>query len=388
VPGPGSSVRPRAVAGRRVALVGSGTAGHVRAALAVGEAYRKLRADVDVLFLGTRHGFRFESRLVPGAGQRLELIDARPVMGTGLAGAARAAASLVVGLAQARRVLRSHGSEVVVGFGGYATPAAILAARSLGVRTAIHEANVVPGRANRLLQRYASHVFLACETTGTWRTAGAVSVVGYPVGEEVAALAKLDRAPPDIAGRPVRVFVTGGSLGSAFLNREAPRLMALLRDSGLSLEIVHQTGEGNDDRVSEGYARHGMAAQAWAYVTDTAARYRWADLVVCTAGAATLAEVAAAGLPALIVPMRGVADDHQRANALHYAEAGAITVAEADWRVQDVTVRLAALLRSPPAWKRAAEGMRSLARPDAAMAIARRCEDMVVAAGSCRRYGR
>jgi UDP-N-acetylglucosamine--N-acetylmuramyl-(pentapeptide) pyrophosphoryl-undecaprenol N-acetylglucosamine transferase len=372
----------KADTGRCVALAGGGTGGHVRAALGVGEAYQRLRGDLEVLYLGARQGFRLESRLVPGAGQRLELIDARPLMGTGLWGAMRAAVSLVVGLAQARRILRTNGIQVVVGFGGYATPAAILAARTLGLPVAIHEANVVPGRANRLLQRYASQVFLGCETDQSWRGSRAVFEVGFPIGKDIAALADIDRAPPDPAARPVRVFVTGGSLGSCFLNREAPPLIGLLREEGLAAEVVHQTGPGEEDRVFESYARRGIRARASAFVSDMAGLYRWADFVLCTAGAATLAEVAAAGVPALVVPLRGVADAHQDANARRYAAAGAMVVAESDWRTPELARRTAALLRDPSAWKGAADGVRSLARPDAAMTIARRCEDLILSAES------
>jgi UDP-N-acetylglucosamine--N-acetylmuramyl-(pentapeptide) pyrophosphoryl-undecaprenol N-acetylglucosamine transferase len=372
----------KAGAGRRVALVGGGTGGHVRAALGVGEAYQRLRGDLEVLYLGARRGFQVESRLVPGAGQRLELIDARPVMGTGLWGTARASVSLVVGVAQARRILRRNGIQVVVGFGGYATPAAILAARTLGLPAAIHEANVVPGRANRLLQRYASHVFLGCETDWSWRSPRAVSEVGFPISAEIAALADIDRTLPDPTARPVRVFVTGGSLGSCFLNREAPGLIGLLREEGLSVDVVHQTGWGNEDLVSRAYGHRGLAARVSAFVSDMAGLYRWADFILCTAGAATLAEVAAAGVPALIVPLRGVTDAHQDANARRYAAAGAMVVAESDWRTPELAGRTAALLRDPSVWKEAAAGVQSLARPDAAMTIARRCEDLVLSAES------
>jgi UDP-N-acetylglucosamine--N-acetylmuramyl-(pentapeptide) pyrophosphoryl-undecaprenol N-acetylglucosamine transferase len=372
----------KAGAERRVALVGGGTGGHVRAALGVGEAYQRLRGDLEVLYLGARRGFQVESRLVPGAGQRLELIDARPVMGTGPWGTARASVSLVVGLAQARRILRRNGIQVVVGFGSYATPAAILAARTLGLPAAVHEANVVPGRANRLLQRYASHVFLGCETDWSWRSSRAVSEVGFPISADIAALADIDRTPPDPAARPVRVFVTGGSLGSYFLNREVPGLMDLLREEGLSVEVVHQTGPGDEDLVSKDYGHRGLAARASAYVSDMAGLYRWADFILCTAGAATLAEVAAAGVPALVVPLRGVADAHQDANARRYAAAGAMVVAESGWHTPELAGRTATLLRDPSVWKSAALGVRSLARPDAAMSIARRCEDLVLSAES------
>lgn len=368
--------------GRRVALLCGGTGGHARAALGVGEAYRRLRADAEILYVGARQGFQLESRLVPDAGQRLELIDARPVMGRGLTGAARASLSLVVGLVQARRILRRNGIQVVVGFGGYGTPAGVLAAWTLDLPVAIHEANVVAGRANRLLQRFASRIFLGCETVTAWHSSSRVSVVGFPISADIAALAEIERAPPDSADRPIRVYVTGGSLGSSVLNREAPGLMYRLLEKGLPLEVVHQTGLDHEKTVAESYRRQGVKARASAFVRDIAGVYRWADFVLCTAGAATLAEVSAAGVPALIVPLRDVADAHQDANARRYATAGAIVVTEKDWHTCELANRTAAVLSDPSAWTSTAAGVRSLALPNAAMTIARRCEELALAAGS------
>jgi UDP-N-acetylglucosamine--N-acetylmuramyl-(pentapeptide) pyrophosphoryl-undecaprenol N-acetylglucosamine transferase len=370
---------------RRIALVGGGTGGHVRAALAVGEAYRHLVGDVQILHIGARQGFGFETRLIPEAGERLELIDARPVMGMGSVGAIRAAGTLCAGIMQARRILQRHCVQIVVGFGGYATPAAILAARSLGVTTAIHEANVVPGRANRFLRRFVSHIFLGAEETEIPRFTRAASVVGYPLCSDIAALMDEEPTPPDLAKRPARILITGGSLGSTFLNREGCRLMAMLRDKGVHVDVFHQTGEGERDAVSAAYTRIGMQARVVGYVDDMAESLRSADLVISTAGAGTLAEIAVAGRPALAVPLSWASDDHQSANARSYAAAGGLwLVSERDWRGPELAARITALLRDPDAWRRAAASLRSLARPQAAIAVARRCEELVGAAGASR----
>jgi UDP-N-acetylglucosamine--N-acetylmuramyl-(pentapeptide) pyrophosphoryl-undecaprenol N-acetylglucosamine transferase len=369
---------------RRIALAGGGTGGHVRAALAVAEAYRALMGNVEVLYFGARQGFRFESRLIAGADDHLELIDARPVMGMGLAGMVRAAASLVRGILQARRLLRSHGVQLVIGFGGYATPAVILAAKSLGQTTAIHEANVVPGRANRLLRRFATHVFLGTAEADAPPLSPSQTIVGYPIGSDMAALMDEPHSAPDLDSRPARILVAGGSLGSDFLNRESAGLMAILHQSGLALDIVHQTGEARPDAVTDAYNRLGVEANVMPYLDDMADRYRWADFVICTAGAGTLAEIAVAGLPALIVPLGWVADDHQTANARSHAAAGGAWLAsETDWNVAEQAERIAALLRDPQAWQQASIATRSLARPHAALAIAQHCEDML-AAGNFR----
>jgi UDP-N-acetylglucosamine--N-acetylmuramyl-(pentapeptide) pyrophosphoryl-undecaprenol N-acetylglucosamine transferase len=341
-----------------------------------------LIGDVHILHIGARQGFRFETRLIPGVNEPLELIDARPVMGMGPVGGIRAVGSLGAGFVQSRRILRRNGAQLVVGFGGYATPAAILAAVSLGLTTAIHEANVVPGRANRLLQRFGTHVFLGAEDTDIPRFSRAASVVGYPICSDIAALMDEAHAPPDLARRPARFLITGGSLGSTFLNKKGCELMAILRENGIPVDVVHQTGEAEKDAMTDTYARIGMRARVSAYVDDMAESFRWADFVISAAGAGTLAEIAVAGLPALIVPLSWVSDDHQSANARSFATAGgAWLVSERDWQAPELAERIATLLRDPGAWKRAAASLRSLARPRAAMAIVRRCEEMVGAAG-------
>src|SRR5262245_39340661 len=146
---------------RRIAIVGGGTAGHVYPALAIADAYRRVCAPVDVLFIGTPVGF--EGRLVPAYGYRLQTIRGTPLVGTGIQGKLRALGTLSVGMAQARRLLRAHGAQLVVGLGGYASVGVLLAAWSLGLRTVIHEANLVPGLANRLLGRLAHRVYLGFE---------------------------------------------------------------------------------------------------------------------------------------------------------------------------------------------------------------------------------
>lgn len=370
---------------RRIALAGGGTGGHARAALAVGAAYRQLVGDVQILHIGARQGFGFETRLIPEAGERLELIDARPVMGMGPMGAIRAAGALCAGIMQARRILRQNGVQLVVGFGGYATPAAILAARSLGVTTAIHEANVVPGRANRFLRRFVSHLFLGDEETDMPRSARTASVVGYPLCSDIAALMDQEPTPPDLGERPARILITGGSLGSNFLNLEGCKLMAILRDKGLQVDVLHQTGEVERDAVSAAYSRIGLQARVVGYVDDMAERLRSADFVISTAGAGTLAEIAVAGRPALVVPLSWASDDHQSANARSYAAVGGLwLVSERDWHGPELAERITALLRDPDAWRRAAASLRSLARPQAAMAVARQCEELLGAAGVSR----
>lgn len=364
---------------RSIALVAGGTAGHVRAALAVGEAYRRLRPDVQIAYIGARHGYGQERHLVPAASEDLALIDARPVAGQGVLGAIRAANSLLVGLAEARQIYRRNGTQLVIGFGSYATPPAVLAAASLGLVTAIHEANIAPGRANRFLGRFSTQIFVTFDDVGVFHAPDRVMVVGQPVDADIATLVEVRRSPPDLAKRHARIVVTGGGLGSRFLNREACHVLALLRARGLDLTVVHQTGTSERSAVAEAYAKAAVPAEVVAYLDDIAAHFRWADFVISTAGAGTLAELALAGLPALVVPLGWAADDHQTANARYYANSGGVLqVAEQDWDADQVASEISWLLRDRNAWTRFSMAQRQLARPGAAMAIAECCERLLM----------
>jgi UDP-N-acetylglucosamine--N-acetylmuramyl-(pentapeptide) pyrophosphoryl-undecaprenol N-acetylglucosamine transferase len=362
---------------RRVALATGGTAGHVTPALAVAAAYRAVLPDAQVVFLGSAAGF--EQRLIAAHGYRFESVPAAPLYGVKAWARWRAFSSLAAGVRHARRLLASQRVELVIGFGGYASAGSVLAARSLGLAAALLEANAEPGLTNRLLMHVVDRVFLGSDGLVGRVADGRGRCTGTPIRAEVAALAAEPRRAPD-AGR-ARVLVCGGSLGSPFLNRHAPALADVLRHAGLAVEVRHQTGREPAENVRAAYAARGVAAQVEPYVGDMAGAYRWADVVVACAGAATLAELAAAGLPALLVPLATASDDHQADNAARFAAAtGAAWVREEAWDVAVVGRQLAALLGDRDAWRALSERTRGLARADAAAAVVAECEALLDAA--------
>jgi UDP-N-acetylglucosamine--N-acetylmuramyl-(pentapeptide) pyrophosphoryl-undecaprenol N-acetylglucosamine transferase len=359
---------------RRIALATGGTAGHVTPALAVAAAYRAARPDTQIVFLGSAAGF--EQRLVAAHGHRFETIPAAPLYGVTMWGRGRALTSLAAGVRHARRVLARERVELVIGFGSYASAGSVLGACSLGLAAAVLEANAEPGLTNRLLMRVVDRVFLASD--GVARRVGdrRGRRTGTPIRADVAALAGAPRRPPD-PGR-ARVLVCGGSLGSPFLNRHAPELCAVLHRAGLVVEVRHQSGRESSERVRAAYAARGVTASVAPYVDDMADAYAWADVVVACAGAATLAELAAAGLPALLVPLAAASDDHQAANAAAFAAAtGAPWVRETGWDAANVGSRLAALLGDAPAWRALSDRTRAVARADAAGAVVMECEALL-----------
>lgn len=361
-----------------IALATGGTAGHVTPALAVAEAIRRRWPQAAVQFLGSTTGF--EARLVAAHGHAFTPLPAAPWHGVGPAARLRALERLLAGRRAARHALRAAAAQVVVGFGGYASAGAVLAARGLGLGAVVHEANARPGLSNRVLGRVAARICVAWpEAAAAFADAPRVRCTGMPIRAELAALAAGERPPP----RPdrLRLLVCGGSLGSPFLNQRAPELARALRAAGLAVEVWHQAGARPLlDDVRAAYAEARVPARVQPHVDDVAAAYRWADAAVACAGAATLAELAAAGLPAVLVPLAAAADDHQADNAAAFARAaGTPWVRETQWDAAALAAGLAPLARDPGLWAAHARRVRALARPDAADAVVTACAELISA---------
>jgi UDP-N-acetylglucosamine--N-acetylmuramyl-(pentapeptide) pyrophosphoryl-undecaprenol N-acetylglucosamine transferase len=348
------------------------TAGHVYPALAIADAYRRAVPGVDVLFLGAASGPA--CRLLDDRGERVAIVAGSALRGVGTAGKLRAMPRVVVGMSQARRVLRAHGTRLVLGLGGYASGGVLLAARTLGLRTAIHEANVVPGLANRLLSPLVHRVYLGHAGARGAFAASRRLVTGHPVRADIAAMAGAARLAPH-RYRALRVLVTSGSRGTGFLVERVPDLLREVQRQGVTVEALHQAGDVDPQPIRVAYRRAGVKASITPYYTDMAGAYRSADFAITRAGAGTVAELAAAGLPALLVPLADVADDHQAANARVFTDAGAgLAVREADWDARTLATRVAALLGDTAAWTAASDAARAGAVPDAAERIVADCE--------------
>jgi UDP-N-acetylglucosamine--N-acetylmuramyl-(pentapeptide) pyrophosphoryl-undecaprenol N-acetylglucosamine transferase len=351
------------------------TAGHVYPALAIADAYRAAHRGVAVRFAGTLDGPA--GRLLAARGEALDPVAGSQLANVGPGARLAAVPRVVAGMAQARRLLRAHGTRLVLGLGGYASGAVLLAARALGLRVAIHEANAVPGIANRWLAPFVHRVYLGSAAAAPAFPAGRRVVTGHPVRADIAALAAERRPPPD-RHRAARVLVLSSTRGEAFLAAHVPGLLAEIERRGVAVEALHQAGEVRADDVANAYRRAGVKATVAPYLDEIASAYRWADLVVARAGAGTVAEAAAAGVPALLVPLTDAAGDHQAANAAEVAAAGAgLAVREAEWRGEALAGRLAALLGDPGQWSAAAGAARRRAVPDAAARIVADCEALM-----------
>lgn len=366
----------RGDAGRpvRLLIAGGGTGGHVYPGLAVAEAVRRLRPAADVRFCGTRRGL--EATVVPAAGWRLHTVPASGLRGLGPAARALFVANLAAGGAAALALLLRWRPDAVLGTGGYASAPALLAARLLGVPVALQEQNAVPGSANRLLARCADRVYLGTAAAAASFPGRDCLVTGNPVR------AAFRAAPAGPAGAPggLSVLMFGGSRGARTLNRAACELAALWRGRE-DVALLVQTGPDGHAGVAAAFA--GWAprrARVVPYIDDMAAALAGADLAVCRAGAMTLAELAVAGRPAVLVPFPHATDDHQWHNAQDVAAGGAALVVR-DEACDGAT--LAALVdelgRDRPRLAAMARASAARARPEAARLIA---DDLLRLAGA------
>jgi len=362
--------------GRRLAIAAGGTAGHITVGLAIAEAYRQAFDDVSICFIGTPAGL--EERLVPLAGYPLEIVAGTPVAGESGLGKSRAVWNLAAGARQARRILIRRRTRLLIGCGGYASAGALIGARSLRLRVAIQEANIVPGMANRLLSRLADRVYLGFEAAAGSIGGSKIRVTGNPVRSEISRTGASKRQRISADRECARVVVMGGSLGSRFLNQQAPKLLEAIANLGVAIDVRHQTGNEDPAPVAAAYRAAGISAHVEAFISDMADTYQWADFAITSAGALTLAELAACGLPALLIPLRNSAGDHQVANARAFAaRTGGWWVTEEAWDPGPLAERIALLLRGTENWQSASKRMRELATPDAARALVADCEELM-----------
>ncbi|HEV2273426.1 MAG TPA: undecaprenyldiphospho-muramoylpentapeptide beta-N-acetylglucosaminyltransferase [Acidobacteriaceae bacterium] len=353
----------------RVLIAGGGTGGHVIPAVAIADALRASYA-AEVRFVGTARGL--ETRLVPQAGYPLELISVGQLNQVSLATRLKTLLRLPHGIFECMRLIREWGPHAVVGVGGYASGPAMLAALIRRVPTLAFEPNAVPGMANRLVGRWVSCAAVNfAPTLSFFRNA---QITGIPVRAEFFAL------PPKPAGTPPRLLVFGGSQGARALNQWMPQIAKALLDAVPGLTILHQAGSRHAETTQEAYMASGAPENRWqvqAFLDDMPRQFALADLIVARSGASTVAELAAAGRPSLLVPFPQAADDHQRGNAEVLVEAGAAEMLlEQALTVDSLLARVRGLLEDRDTLRKMAEHARSLAHPQAAQKIAGMIADL------------
>ena len=346
-----------------VLIMAGGTGGHVFPALACAHEFQS--RGYGVHWLGTPRGI--ENEVVPAAGLPLHLIQVSGLRGKGLLSLLKAPFQLLRSLGQARRVMREVQPICVLGLGGYVTGPGGLAAKLAGVPLIIHEQNAVAGTANRSLAPLAQRI---CEAfPDTFSDSAKRRTTGNPVRQELF----LETPRQTLRNRCPRLLVLGGSLGAEPLNKLLPEALGLL-DAQLRPEVFHQAGKQHADIPHERYVAAGVDAQVAPFIKDMARAYAWADLVICRAGALTVCELAAAGLPAFLVPLPHAIDDHQTHNAQYLAREGAaVLLPQANTDAAALAAQLTEVMMQPEKLEAMGATARRLARPDATRTVVDIC---------------
>ncbi|MCC8193885.1 MAG: undecaprenyldiphospho-muramoylpentapeptide beta-N-acetylglucosaminyltransferase [Deltaproteobacteria bacterium] len=363
---------------RRVIVTTGGTGGHIFPAIAVAEEIKARHRDAKVLFMGGKYGP--EGDLAAQAGLEFVGLPVRGFMGRGF-GMLGAGLGMLRGLTKAVIVMRRFKPDVVVGFGGYAAFAGVMGARYAGIPAAIHEQNSISGLANKILARRVDRVFVSLPDVRATFPEEKTVFTGNPVRASIAELAR------DDAGRPEkefgkRVLVLGGSQGARAINDCVIENLTPLIDAGISL--WHQAGAADFERVRDAYRKNGgEKMRVDGFIKDMAAAYTWADIVVCRAGATTIAELTCAGLPAIFIPFPAAAHDHQTHNARYLAAVGAAELLPQNKLEPGkgdpalLVERLKVLFAEPDTLRAMGAKARGLARPEAAGALVNALEDLV-----------
>ena len=356
---------------RTIMIMAGGTGGHIFPALAVAE---HLRAQGwNVTWLGVKGGM--EERLIPPRGYAMAWVRFSGVRNRGLVAAALLPFNLLVAFWQGARAIFAHRPDVVLGMGGYVSFPGAMMASLFNRPLAIHEQNSVAGLANRVLARLADRVMTTFP--GAFDEATSVVWTGNPVREEIVAMAPPENRYAARAGR-LRLLVMGGSQGAQGLNTVVPEALGRM-DEAARPRVLHQAGSSHLDSVLARYREHGVAADVVPFIDDVAARYAETDLIVCRAGATTIAEIAAAGIASVLVPFPYAADDHQTINARFLAERGAaLLIPQQEFTAERLAAALSGLTREK--LLAMAQSARTAGKPEATRAVAQVCKELAHAA--------
>ena len=300
-----------------IVIAGGGTGGHLFPGIAIAEEFIKRDSKTEVLFIGTQKGI--ESKLLSHVGYKLRKIDVEGIKGRGLKALGKSIYQIPQSIWQSRRILNKFRPQIVIGVGGYASGPAVLAAYLLGIPTAIAEQNAVPGLTNKILGKFAGKIFVTYAPTAALFPRSKVLVSGNPVRAAFTGTLGLQKAEKDFR----QLLIFGGSQGAKVINKSVVEMLPHLQEMEIKVRVLHQTGARDVESVREAYGRYGIQADVTPFIVDMAGAYRQADLIICRAGATSLAEITAAGKAPVLIPFPWATSDHQTKNAQALVDAGA-----------------------------------------------------------------
>ena len=346
-------------------VAGGGTGGHLFPGVAVAKEIDRRFEGVEILFVTGKR--KMESEVLRKAGFRQTSIAVEGMKGRGLFKGAWVALKLPWSFLESLWIIRDFSPHLVLGVGGYSAGPVCLAARVMGVPSAIHEQNSFPGVTNRLLCRVVNRVFISFEASREFFSGGSIHLTGNPIRAEfVTSETRLSRN-----GKPFTVAVVGGSQGARAINDAFVEALALLKKRNRPCGVIHQTGELDYERTAALYKEKGLDAKVMPFIQDMAGVYREADLVVSRAGAGAVFEMAAMGKPSLLIPYPFAANRHQETNAKFLVEAGAAEmILQENLTGEALADRLAKLMEDRAALEKMGQAAKRVSKPDAAQRIA------------------
>jgi UDP-N-acetylglucosamine--N-acetylmuramyl-(pentapeptide) pyrophosphoryl-undecaprenol N-acetylglucosamine transferase len=359
----------------KVLIAGGGTGGHLFPGIALAEEVTTRHHGNEVVFVGTERGL--EARVVPKEGYPLELVKVQGLKGKSLVAFVKALFALPLAFIESFRILARHKPDVVVGVGGYASGPVVLAAWLMGIPTAIQEQNALPGLTNKILGRIVRVVFIAFEEARRFFPEKKVQLIGNPIRRKLMDNYLRSR----VAHERFSLLVFGGSLGARGINQRMIEALDHLGDLKDGLHFVHQTGKNDLEQVRKGYADKGFQADVVEFIDDMSGAYARADLVVCRAGATTLAELTVCKKASILIPFPHATDNHQEVNARALVDAGAaLMFREAELTGQKLAETIRQLKGEPARLKGMEKKAGLLGRPEAAKELADVCVDLMVQA--------
>ena len=358
----------------RLLIAGGGTGGHLFPGIAIAREFMARNAQNAVLFVST--GNPFERNTLSRAGFALETVSVAGIKGRGIWQKFKSFALIPLGIVQSGWIIRNFKPDLVLGVGSYAAGPVVLTAWMTGIPVVLHEQNILPGITNRALARFARRIYVSFENTAGRFDTGKVRLTGNPVRREILQPPTTEDCKDKGRGEqaPVlNILIAGGSQGAHAINMAVVDALGLIRQKD-RIRVVHQTGAADEDRVRAAYAAQGVTAVVEAFFDDMDRRYRRADLIICRAGATTVAEITAVGKAALFIPFPFAADDHQRLNAEALAERDAAEmIEERHLTAAKLAERIDRFATDQTTLDRMAEQARKLGRPEAARLIVDDC---------------
>ena len=347
----------------KLIVAGGGTGGHLFPALAIAETLMSEDPSSKVLFVGTKRGI--EAKLIPQTGFPIKYVSARGIMRTGIWNTIKAGAEIPLGIMQSLKIIRDFRPDFVLGVGGYASAPTLVAALLLNIETGIQEQNSIMGAANRMLAKFVNKIFVSWEDTSPKTPETKTFLVGNPIRSSLLSVQAVKERKGSF-----NILIFGGSRGAESLNQGMIEHLKELEDLSSQIKIVHQTGSDLYDQVKTAYAASGLKAEVINFINNMGDYYSWADLVVCRAGASSLAEITAVGKPAIVVPFPFAAEDHQTKNASWLRDRNAVRIVkDEDLKYGSLAVEIKRLIASPAELESMAYNARKIGKPYAARTI-------------------